>query len=420
MTEFSVAYIISHYPKVSHSFIRREIQALEDRGLTIVRFAMRGWQEPLVDPSDVAERERTVFVLKAGKWSLLWAVVVAMLGSPMRFFMAIGLAVQMMRGSDRLFFWHFIYLAEACWIAARVRAHHIRHIHAHFGTNPAEVALLASVLSKTTYSFTVHGPEEFDKVFSVHLSKKVERAEFVVAISSFCRSQLYRITRHEEWTKIKVIHCGIDRAFSHLEENRPPTGNKLVCVGRLNEQKGQLLLIEAVAELVGEFPELELVLVGDGELRPAIETLVAKHNLGHAVSITGWASAEQVKGQMLDARALLLPSFAEGLPVVVMEAMAMQRPVLTTMIAGTPELVVEGETGWLFAAGSKEQIKMAVRRCLSASTDQLYTMGRAARHRVLVRHSLDRQAELLMAEFFKIHHAPRSVRGTVSEKRSAS
>lgn len=401
MPEYDVAYIVSHYPKVSHSFIRREILALEGRGQRILRVSMRGWREHLVDPEDIREREKTLFVLKAGKWSLLGALVGAVTQSPSRFFRAAWLAIGMMRGSDRPFLWHIVYLIEACWIAPHIRRYHIHHIHAHFGTNPTEVAALVAILTGSIYSFTVHGPEEFDKVFSVHLPAKIERAAFVVAISSYCRSQLLRITRHEEWSKIKTIHCGLDQEFCNLLEERPPVGNKLVCVGRLNEQKGQILLVEAVAELVEEFPDLKLVLVGDGELRPVLEALIAQYSLEGVISITGWATAAQVKQQLLSARALLLPSFAEGLPVVIMEAMAMQRPVLTTIIAGIPELVIDGETGWLFAAGAKEDLKSAVRSCLTTSTEKLQRMGYAARKRVLERHSADRQAELLLKEFQK-------------------
>jgi colanic acid/amylovoran biosynthesis glycosyltransferase len=258
---------------------------------------------------------------------------------------------------------------------------------------------LVSILTGTTFSFTVHGPEEFDKSQSLHLAEKVERAAFVVAISSFCRSQLYRVTRYTEWKKIKVIHCGLDSAFTSLEAEPLPATNKFVCVGRLCEQKGQLLLVEAMAELIAEVPELELVLVGDGEMRSPIEELIEQYGVGQSIRITGWATAEQVKQQILDARAMILPSFAEGLPVVLMEAMALKRPVLTTMINGIPELVINEATGWLVPAGSKSHLKAAVRKCLAMPTEQLMAMGQAARQRVLERHSAERQAKMLQAEF---------------------
>ncbi len=397
--DFDVAYIVSHYPKVSHSFIRREILELERRGLRIFRVSMRGWDVPLVDPEDIAESKRTTFVLKVGAIQILLACLIQAITSPARFCSAALLALQMMRGSDRLAIWHLIYLAEACWIAPQIRKRNISHLHAHFGTNPAEVAALTAILANVTYSFTVHGPEEFDKVYSIHLAKKVKRAAFTVAISSYCRSQLYRITDYDLWSKIKVVHCGVDQEFATLDAVEAPNNNKLVCVGRLSEQKGQLLLVETIADLAKERQDFELVLVGDGELRKPIETLIVKHGLSKQVRIIGWATAEQVKREMLSARAVILPSFAEGLPVVLMEAMVLGRPVLSTFVNGIPELVVDGTTGWLFPAGSKRDMLDAIRNCLVTPVNVLQEMGRCGRARALERHSLSRQADLLLELF---------------------
>ena len=390
-----VAYVVSEYPKVSHSFIRREILALERRGWRILRVAMRGWDSILVDPSDIQERNKTLFVLKGGMLPLAGMTLRALVTAPGRFFAALSLAVQMMHHSDRPFVWHLIYLAEACWMLPLLKRQQIDHLHAHFGTNPAEVAMLASVLIGGTYSLTVHGPEEFDRAPSIHLREKIRRAELVVAVSSFGRSQLFRIADQESWEKIQVVHCGIDRTFSD-ETGRDAAGTRrLVCVGRLCEQKGQLLLVKAAALLAAEGRAFELVLVGDGEHRPMIEALIARLDLASHVRITGWASADQVKSEMLAARALILPSFAEGLPVVLMEAMALGRPVLTTYVAGIPELVIDGETGWLFPAGSIDDLLAAMRACLDSPEEKLERMGQAERTRALERHDIDGQAARL-------------------------
>jgi colanic acid/amylovoran biosynthesis glycosyltransferase len=392
-----IAYVVSEYPKVSHSFIRREIQALERQGWHILRVAMRGWNAVLVDPSDVQERGRTLFVLKDGIVPLAAASVLAIMTEPRRFFSALSLALQMMRRSDRPFVWHLIYLAEACWIMPHLKRQRIDHLHAHFGTNPAEVAMLASVLIGGTYSLTVHGPEEFDRARSIHLREKIRRAELVVAISSFGRSQLFRFADEENWDKIQVVHCGIDRAFTDEPKTDTSSTKRLVCVGRLCEQKGQLLLVKAAAILAAEGRDFELVLVGDGEQRPLIEALIARLGLASYVRITGWASVEQVRDEVLGARAFVLPSFAEGLPVVLMEAMALGKPVLTTYVAGIPELVIDGQTGWLFPAGSIDDMLKALRACLQTPEEELQRMGRAARIRALERHDIDGQAARLSA-----------------------
>jgi len=390
-----VAYVVNEYPKVSHSFIRREILALEKRGWRILRVAMRGWDTVLVDPDDLQERKKTLFVLKGGMLPLAVATLRAFAAAPGRFFVALSLAVQMMHRSDRPFIWHLIYLAEACWMLPYLKRQQIDHLHAHFGTNPAEVAMLASALIGGTYSLTVHGPEEFDRAPCIHLREKIRRAELVVAISSFGRSQLFRIADQENWEKIQVVHCGIDRTFSEGVGCDTSRTRRLVCVGRLCEQKGQLLLVKAAALLAAEGQSFELVLVGDGEHRPLIETLIAQLGLASYVRITGWASADEVKSEILAARALVLPSFAEGLPVVLMEAMALARPVLTTYVAGIPELVIDGETGWLFPAGSIDDLLTAMRACLDCPEERLERMGQMARIRALERHDIDGQAARL-------------------------
>jgi colanic acid/amylovoran biosynthesis glycosyltransferase len=394
-----LAYLINQYPKVSHSFIRREILALERRGWAIFRLSIRGWDAELVDPEDISEAGKTTFVLKGGALPLMTAVIGQVVRSPRRFFIALVLAVRMMRWSDRPFIWHLIYLAEACWIATQMRRSEITHMHAHFGTNPAEVAMLVSELADITFSFTVHGPEEFDKARSIHLAEKIKRAAFVVAVCSFGRSQIFRILDQSDWHKVKVVHCGVDREFADIDTVVPSETKRLVCVGRLSEQKGQLLLVEAVATLAKEGREFELVLVGDGEHRNAIERLVAENSLARYVKVTGWASASRVKDEILNARALILPSFAEGLPIVLMEAMILGRPVLSTYIAGIPELVIDGKAGWLFPAGSREDLLDAMRACLDTPKEVLKAMGEFARARALRRHDIDGQIEMLSVLF---------------------
>ncbi|HEX4635426.1 MAG TPA: glycosyltransferase family 4 protein [Rhizomicrobium sp.] len=394
-----LAYLVSHYPKVSHTFIRREILALEQRGWQVARLSIRGWDGELVDPADRAELEKTTFVLKGGMPSLAAAVLSQAVRAPRRFLSGLALALRMMRSSDRPAIWHLIYLAEACWIAPRLVRQDIRHLHAHFGTNPAEVAMLVSVLAEITYSFTVHGPEEFDRAPAIHLGEKIRRSAFVVAISSYCRSQLYRNVEQHYWDKIRVVHCGIDTGFSALETVTPCEAPRLVCVGRLCGEKGQLLLVQAAAVLAREGHKFKLVLVGDGELRPTIAQFIHGQGLAGHVEMIGWASADRVKQEMLAARAMVLPSFAEGLPIVLIEAMILGRPVLTTYVAGIPELVVDGRTGWLFPAGSLDELVKAMQSCLETSGGTLKVMGELARIRALERHGIDEQANGLTALF---------------------
>ena len=394
-----VAYLINQYPKVSHSFVRREILALERQGVEVVRLALRGWDGDLVDDEDLRERQRTFYVLQGGMARLATALVRTMVVAPQRFLKALRQTLSLARRADRPWPYHFVYLAEACLIERRLRSAGVQHLHAHFGTNPAEIALLVRALGGPSYSFTVHGPEEFDRPARLKLREKMRDAAFTVAISSFGRSQLYRWADAADWHKIKVVHCGLEPAFHAGAASVPTATARLVCVGRLCEQKGQLLLVDAVERLVRSGVPIELVLAGDGEMRAEIEARIARSGLQRQVRITGWIGSNEVRDEILAARALVLPSFAEGLPVVLMEAMALGRPVVTTYVAGIPELVRNGESGWLVPAGDVEGLTEALRKCLATTPSELAQLGKRAREQVLQRHSIDVEAGKLAALF---------------------
>jgi colanic acid/amylovoran biosynthesis glycosyltransferase len=395
----TIAYFVNQYPKVSHSFIRREIVALETLGFPIERLALRGWDGQLVDEDDLAEQGRTGYILGQGLLPVIVAFLSELTARPRAMCHGLRWVARLARHSDRSVLRHLVSLAEAAWLRRRLASLGVSHVHAHFGTNSAEVVMLCHLLGGPGYSFTVHGPEEFDKPAALHLREKIEQSRFVVAISSFGRSQLYRWVDRAHWPKIKVVHCGLERAFHDVASVPVTAERRLVCVGRLCEQKGQLLLIEAAHLLSERGHQFKLVLAGDGEMRPAIEAGIARYGLGDTVRITGWISSDQVRAELLAARAMVLPSFAEGLPVVIMEAMALRRPVLTTYVAGIPELVEDGRNGWLFPAGSVEELADAMANCLSMDLDQLQVMGDAARERVLQRHDIDTEVAKLARHF---------------------
>lgn len=399
-----IAYIINQYPKVSHTFIRRELLALERQGFEVLRIALRGWSDPLADEEDVRERLLTRYVLQGPVIALLWAMLRTLIRSPGRFLAAMALAVRMGTRSDRGLPYHLAYLAEACRLLPWLNSFGATHVHAHFATNSTEVAMLAHELGGPAYSFTVHGTAEFDHLDSLGIAEKVRRAAFVVTVSSYGRSQIYRRIEHRSWPKVQVIHCGLEPAFFNRPASSGIAESRLVCVGRLSEEKGQLLLVEAVHRLIRKGKSIEVVFAGDGDLRPALEDMITRHGLNQQIRITGWISSGQVREEILSSRALVLPSFSEGLPVVLMEAMALGRPVLATYVGGIPELVRPGRDGWLFAAGSVDALTDALEDCLRTAEVELFEIGRRARERAIERHSIDVEA-VKLAELFRHHTA---------------
>lgn len=394
----TVAYLINQYPKVSHSFIRREILALEARGINIRRYSIRPCPDQLIDPDDVAELDKTQVLLSVGVLGLVLALIWGIFSRPLAFVKALGLTLKIGWHSDRGLWRHFIYLAEASVFLFWLGVAGVDHVHAHFGTNPAAVAMLCHALGGPSYSFTVHGPDEFDKPQILHLATKVARADFVVAVSSFGQSQLYRWSDPEHWSKIHIVHCGLDQLFLHHPPTALPEAPLIVCIGRLCPAKGQLLLVEAVSQLIQEGVEIKLTLVGDGESRAAIESAIAAAQLEEVVTITGWVSSIHIRNYLLGAKVKVLPSFAEGLPVVLMEALALRRPVISTYIAGIPELV-EPSHGWLIPAGSVTALKDAIQVSLATSTVQLQEMGQVGAERVLADHNIETEVEKLSQLF---------------------
>ncbi len=408
MAALRIAYLVNQYPGPSHSFIRREITALEAQGVEILRFTVRRAKAALPDEEDIAERSRTRAILEAGTVALVRHTIVALATKPLGMLRALSLVFRVGSPSPRAILRNLIYLAEACALARWLAQGRAEHLHAHFGTNSATVAMLCHEIGGLSFSFTAHGPEEFDRAEELALREKVKRATFVIAVCNFGRSQLFRWCRLEDWKKVEVIHCGLGTDLLKASPNSAPVDSRLVCVARFGEQKGHLLLLEAAARLKKEGMQFRLVLVGDGPLRPLIEARIQELNLSDQIHLTGWLSGKDVRDAIVGSRALLLPSFAEGLPVVLMEAFVLGRPVVATYVAGVPELVEAGASGWLVPAGSVDALAEAIRSVLVATPGQLREMANIGARRVAKEHDAFHEATKLAALFRQqvtSHHA---------------
>jgi len=399
-----IAYLVNQYPQASQSFIRREINALDGLGFQVDRYTLRNWDQELVDPGDKAEKQKARVVLGVGAVGLLLAILATFFTRPGKFVRGFRLAWKMGKRGERGRLYQLIYLAEACVLLKWLRESGAQHLHAHFGTNSTTVAMLVGELGGPPYSFTCHGPEEFDRPLVLKLSEKIARARFVIAVSEYGRSQLFRWCEHSHWHKIHVVHCGVDASFLQGEAPELSDTNRLVCVGRLCEQKGQLLLVQAAAILKRENTPFELILAGDGPMRKEVEALIAQNDLSDRVKITGWITNQQVRENLLSARAMILPSFAEGLPVVIMESLALKRPVISTFVAGIPELVEPAITGYLVPAGSVRELARVMTQVLREDHAKLRQIGAEGARRVALRHDACQEAKTLSRLFRAIEN----------------
>jgi len=397
-----LAYLVNRYPSISHSFIRREIEALERRGAEIIRYSIRTSGQESIAEEDRREAEKTRRIVGAPPLSLAAAIAESLMLRPFGSLVAIARAFRFGLRSQSGLVRHAFYAAEALALASWLRRDGVAHVHAHFGTNSATVAMLAAGVNGGTFSVTVHGPEEFDKPDLIALPQKIMAASFIVAVSSYGMSQLRRLVPPEYWDRIRIVPCGVEKAFYQGAVAALPDQPRFVCVGRLCEQKGQLTLIEAAADAKRRGGKFRLVLVGDGDMRGDIEAAIAKGGLQNEIALAGWKAPGEVRREIEAASAFILPSYAEGLPVSIMEAMALSRPVISTYVAGIPELVLPGETGWLVPAGDARKLADAMMAAIAVSPERLAEMGRAGKARAIDRHDIDAIAGALLAIFEEI------------------
>lgn len=383
-----LAYLTTAYPSISHTFIRREILGLERLGYSIVRIAIRAGTS-VVDPEDVREDAITMHLLSQPKTRLLRWALWGLVHGRLKAFTALRATLRMSRASERGIARHLAYFVEALAMSSFLRARNVEHVHVHFGTNAAAVAMLVKHLGGPGFSMTIHGPDEFDAAIGLSLRDKMREAAFTVAISNYCSAQLQRWADPRDWPRIHVVPCTVGDEWFQAAQPIEQDSDTFVSVGRLSAQKGQLLLVDSFASAAARGMQGNLVLVGDGELRAPIQARIDQLGMAKRIVIVGWCSGSDVRKYMLSARALVVSSFAEGLPVVIMEAMALERPIVATNIMGIPELVLPGAHGWLAISGDRESLTEALLAAAHTSTTTLREMGRSARLRVAERHAVN-------------------------------
>ena len=399
-TPLTLGYLTSVYARASDTFIRNEVLELRRRGHVVRTYSIREpEEEQLVSDEIRCERGTTLYILPGHTWGAVLAALRLGLTQPLRTLAAFALGWRTGAKGIRARVWQLAYFLEACFLATRLREGGVRHLHVHLEEQPATVGMLASALSGVPYSMAVHGPYIFRAPELWALGEKIARAAFVTCISEFTRSQCMLYAPLGAWSKLHIVRCAPHPSFLEAEPAPFPAERRLVWVGRVCEEKGVPVLIEAAARLAREGLEFELELIGDGPLLAEIRARIGREGLERRVRTLGWAGSDAVRARLAAARVLVQPSFAEGLPVVIMEALALARPVISTYVAGIPELVEPGVDGWLVPAGSVEALATAMRAAIQSSTTELERLGRAGRERVLERHHVRIEVDRLLGLF---------------------
>jgi glycosyltransferase involved in cell wall biosynthesis len=391
-----IGYLVGTYPAVSHTFIAREVEGLRGEGFEVDTFSLHRPDELLTD-HDRRLAAETRYVQPPSTPALAAAHLRALVRHPVRWVRTLALALRMSPGGVRANLWHLFYFGEAILVWSWCREAGVRHLHAHFANAATMVVLLAARFGELTWSFTMHGPTEFDDVTRFRVPEKVRSAAFVACISDYARSQLMKLVEEPHWDKLRIVHCGVDPAsFVPVRRTDRGAALRVLCVGRLVADKGQELLLRAIAQLRVGGTDVRLDLVGDGAQRATLEELAAGLGVAGAVAFRGSVGQDRIRELYAEADVFCLPSFAEGVPVVLMEAMATELPVVTTRITGVPELVADGETGLLVAPGRVDALVAALGR-LAADPGLRAQLGHAGREKVLADYTLAGQVRDLGA-----------------------
>lgn len=378
-SQLRIGYLTSQYPATSHTFISREVAALRKLGLELDTFSIRPPSPAeLQDEGIAAEARNTFTVLSQPATTIIGAHLATILSNPLGYFRTLGLALGHRPPGLRGFGLSLAHFAEAVVVARELRRRGITRLHNHFANSAATVGYLATRMLRMPWSFTMHGISETDYPAGLLLGRKIEAAGFVACVSYFGRAQAMRLVTSNQWSKLHVIRCGLP--LGDLPEHSPRSAKRLIAVGRLSPEKGQAGLLEAFATVSRDHADLELVLVGDGPEAARLHALAGSLGISERVRFSGRLSEPDTLREIADADILVLPSFMEGLPIVLMEAMAMGTAVIASRVAGIPELVEDGKSGLLFTPSNWNELAACMRRLADDDglRERLVSRGRAA------------------------------------------
>ena len=401
-----IGYLTGEYPRATDTFVQREVAALRARGERVITFSVRRpADEHGVGPEQREERENTFYIIPVSPSGIVKAHVGQLCVGPERYFRALLLAIRTRSAGWRSLVYQLFYFVEAVVLARELRRQKVVHLHNHFANSSCSVGMLAAMLGGVEFSFTIHGPQIFFEPRRWAIREKVKRSRFVVCISGYCRSQVMVFVDPEDYQKLRIVHCGVDPDLylERREEAERHAGvgdraKRMLFVGRLAPVKGIQVLLGVMPMLRARHRGVELDIVGDGPMRSELERMARELGVSDAVRFHGYQSQQAVREFLGRADVFVLPSFAEGLPVVLMEALAAEVAAVSTHIAGIPELIEDGLTGLLVVPGSEQRLLGALDRLL-ADEALRRRMGRAGREKVMCEFNVHAEAARLAKLF---------------------
>lgn len=402
----NLGYLCSEFPALSHTFISREIDILEQEGFRIYTASIN----PVKDLEKMEEgdkrRAQTTYYVKGTPKGRMAAVFLAHIVKLPRFLNVLSYSLHLAwLSGPRSLKKALGYFAEAILVDDWARARELTHVHVHFANPAATVALIATRFGRLEFSLSVHGPDEFYDVERNNLRDKIAAAVFVRCIGYFCRSQLMRLSPPDQWNKFHVVRCGLFRNEFPSPSRIDGRVRNILCVGRVCPSKGQAVLVEAAKILRRKNLDFHLLMLGGGEDLETIRTLVARDGLTEVVHVEGPVGHERVREELARAAIFVLPSFAEGIPVALMEAMAAGVPAVSTRIAGIPELIEDGRDGFLVDASDVDGLAAVLEKLLLGKIDRESLRANAAA-KIRSQYDVEENTRLLGALFESLGGIP--------------
>ena len=389
-----IAYLTGHYPRATDTFIQREIAGLRDLGFTIETCSIRETDASHhISAEQKAEFAATFKVLKftLNPVTALRAHAFWLLKRPGNWISTLRLALRTRSPGLKAFIWQIAYFLEAGVLGHHLYRKGVVHLHNHFADASCSVAMLTSSVSGIPFSLSMHGPGIFFEPLRWRIDEKIARTSFTACISHFCRSQGMYFSNASHWDKLKIVHCGVEPEKYGQGPERVP-GKRLLFVGRLDAVKGIPLLLEAVTALKKHHPDMALTIVGDGPMRADLEAQARALDL--PTEFVGYRSPAEVAAYLDSHDILTLPSFAEGVPVVLMEAMAARNPVVASRVGGVQELVEDGVSGFVLPPGDVVSLTKALEKLLN-DPQLCKTMGVAGRAKIEAEFDIRREVAWL-------------------------